>query len=56
MQATTTIQSAHAEIARAKQGASESLRTFQNNFLSELPGLALAVITLVYVVSALVRL
>ena len=56
MQATTTIQSANTEIASAKQGASESLRAFQNNFLSELPGLALAVITLIYVVSALIRL
>jgi hypothetical protein len=52
----TTIHSAHAEIASAKQGASESLRAFQNNFLSELPGFALAVITLIYVVCSLVRL
>jgi hypothetical protein len=37
---------------RADQFASEGLRHAQSNFLSELPGVAFAVLTLVYIVSS----
>ena len=52
----TTIHSAHAQLASEKQGSSSSVRALQNSFLSELPGVAFALLTLVYIVSSLVRL
>jgi hypothetical protein len=52
----TIIDSANTQFANESKQSTASVRALQNAFLSELPGLALAVITLIYVVSALVRL
>jgi hypothetical protein len=52
----------HAELAviknskRADQFSADGLRHAQSNFLSELPGLAFAVLTLVYIMSSFVSL
>ena len=52
----TTIYSANTQIATEKEGSSSSIRALQNSFLTELPGVAFALLTLVYVVSSLIRL
>ena len=56
MQVTSTINSTNAQNVNYRNEPSASIRVLQNNILSELPGIAFAVLTLVYVVSALVRL
>ena len=55
MQATTTVHSP-TYLASEKKGSTESVRALHNALLTELPGVAFAVLTLVWVVSSLVRL
>ncbi|HLI79148.1 MAG TPA: hypothetical protein VKV03_04150 [Candidatus Binataceae bacterium] len=56
MQATTTVNSIHAHLASEKKGSTSSVRALHNTLLTELPGAAFAFLTLVWVVSSLVRL
>jgi hypothetical protein len=56
MQATTTINSTDAKHINYRNEPTASVRALQNTVLSELPGIAFAVLTLVYIVSSLVRL
>jgi len=55
MQATSTIQSTHPFVTDQKESTA-SLRVLHNAILSELPGAAFALLTLIWVVSSLVRL
>jgi len=56
MQATIINSAANTQFINESKQSTISGRALQNAFLSELPGLAFAVLTLVYVVSSLVRL
>ncbi len=56
MQATSAINSTNAQYINYQNEPTASVRALQNAVLSELPGVAFAVLTLVYVVTALVRL
>ena len=56
MQVTSTIDSTNAKPFNYQTEPTASVRALQNTVLSELPGIAFAVLTLVYVVSSLVRL
>ncbi len=56
MQVTSTINSTNAKPINYSIEPTASVRALQNTVLSELPGIAFAVLTLVYVVSSLVRL
>jgi hypothetical protein len=56
MQATTTIHSTQAHFLTDQKESTSSLRALHNVLLTELPGAAFAILTLVYVVSSLVRL
>jgi hypothetical protein len=56
MQATSTIQSAQTRFGTDEKEATASLRALHNTILSELPGAAFALLTLVWVVSSLVHL
>ena len=55
MEITTTANSIHAYLANEKKGASSSVRALHNTLLTELRGAAFAILTLVWVVSSLVR-
>lgn len=55
MQASTTINSNSAQFINRGE-ATTTARALQNALLSELPGVAFAVLTLVWVVSSLIRL
>ena len=52
----TTIKSANTQFASYASEKTSTLSPLHNAFLSELPGMAFAVLTLIYVVSSLVRL
>jgi hypothetical protein len=52
----TTLKSTNAQFVNYQKDSSAGLRALQNAFLSELPGMTFAVLTLIYVVSSLVRL
>ena len=52
----TTVNSANAQFVNLQKESTSSVRALQNAFLSELPGVTFALLTLVYVVSSLVRL
>jgi hypothetical protein len=56
MQVTSTINSIDAQYVNDQSGSISSVRALHNAFLSELPGAAFAVLTLVYIVSSLVHL
>jgi hypothetical protein len=56
MQATTTINSTDANHINYRNEPTASVRVLQNAILTELPGIAFAVLTLVYIGSSLVRL
>ncbi len=56
MQVTSTINSTNAKPFNYNIEPTASVRALQNIVLSELPGIAFAVLTLVYIVSSLVRL
>lgn len=56
MQVTSTIDSTNAKQFNYKTEPTASVRALQNSVLTELPGIAFAVLTLVWVVSSLVRL
>ena len=56
MQVTSTINSTNAQHINYRDEPTASVRALQNAVLSELPGAAFAVLTLVYVVASLVRL
>ncbi len=56
MQVTSTIDSTSAKPFNYRNEPTASVRALQNSVLSELPGIAFAVLTLVYIVSSLVRL
>ena len=52
----TTIQPTQAHFVSDHKESTSSIRALHNALLTELPGVAFAVLTLVYVVSSLVRL
>jgi hypothetical protein len=56
MQATTTIRSTQAHFVIDQKESTSSIRALHNALLTELPGAAFAVLTLLWVVSSLVRL
>jgi len=56
MQATTTIQSAQTRLGTDEKESTASVRALHNAILSELPGAAFAVLTLVWVLTSLVHL
>jgi hypothetical protein len=56
MQVTSTINSTNAQYVNDQSERTSSVRALQNAFLSELPGAAFAVLTLVYIVTSLVQL
>jgi len=56
MQATTTMNPTHAYLASQQKGSASSIRALHSAVLTELPGAAFAVLTLIWVVSSLVRL
>ncbi len=56
MQVTSTINSTNAQYINYQSDPTSSVRALQNAVLSELPGVMFAVLTLVYVVTSLVRL
>ena len=56
MQVTSTINSSNAQYVNYQNEPTSSVRALQNAFLSELPGVTFAVLTLVYIVASLVRL
>ena len=56
MQATTTIHSAQTRFGTDEKESTASVRTLHNAILSELPGAAFAVLTLVWVLTSLVHL
>ena len=56
MQVTTTVNSIHAHLTSEERGSTSGVRAFHNALLTELPGAAFALLTLVWVVSSLVRL
>jgi len=56
MQVTSTINSTDVQYINYRNEPTTSVRALQNTVLSELPGIAFAVLTLVYIVSSLVRL
>ncbi len=58
MNATTTNRAKLAGVNRAAEQAAptDSMRMVQNGFLTELPGVAFGLITLLYIVSSLIAL
>jgi hypothetical protein len=56
MQATTTANQTRVQFVSEYTEPSTSVRALQNVVLSQLPGVTFAILTLVYVVSSLVRL
>ncbi len=56
MQATTTIRSTQAHFVSDHTEPTSNIRALHNALLTELPGAAFALLTLVWVVSSLVRL
>ena len=56
MQVTSTINSSNAQYVSYQNEPTSSVRALQNSFLTELPGVAFAVLTLVYIVTSLVGL
>jgi hypothetical protein len=56
MQVTSTINSTNEQFVNEQSEPTSSVRALHNAFLSELPGAAFAVLTLVYIVSSLVHL
>ena len=56
MQVTSTINQTNAQYIKYQDEPTASVRARQNAFLTELPGIAFAVLTLVYVVASLVQL
>jgi hypothetical protein len=56
MQVTSTINSTNAQHINYRNEPTASLRALQNAILTELPGAAFAVLTLVWIVTSLVRL
>jgi hypothetical protein len=52
----TTINSTNAQFVNYQKESTSSVRALQNAFLTELPGVTFAVLTLVYIVASLVRL
>jgi hypothetical protein len=56
MQVTSTINSTSAQYVNYQNEPTASIRALQNAYLSELPGVMFAVLTLVWVVASLVRL
>jgi hypothetical protein len=56
MQVTSTINSSNAPYINYRNEPTSGVRALQNNLLTELPGAMFAVLTLVYIVSALIRL
>ena len=56
MQVTSTINSTNAQYINYQNEPTSSVRVLQNAVLSDLPGMTFAVLTLVYIVAALVRL
>ena len=55
MQATSTINSTNAQYVNYQNEPASSIGALQNAFLSELPGVTFAILTLVYIVATLVR-
>jgi len=56
MQVTSTINSTNEQYINYRSEPTSSVRALQNAVLTELPGAAFAILTLIYVVSSLVRL
>jgi hypothetical protein len=56
MQASATINSTNIQNINYRNEPTASVRMYQNDVLTELPGIAFAVLTLFYIVSSLVRL
>ena len=52
----TTVSKPQNQLLTERSESSASIRTLQNSFLTELPGVAFAFLTLVYIVSSLARL
>jgi hypothetical protein len=56
MQVISTINSTNEQYVNYSDAPTSSVRALQNAVLTELPGAAFAILTLIYVVSSLVRL
>jgi hypothetical protein len=56
MQVTSTINPTNAQFVNEQKESTSNVRVLHNAFLSELPGAAFAVLTLVYIVASLVQL
>jgi hypothetical protein len=56
MQVTSTLNTTNAKYVSYRNDSQASIGALQNAVLTELPGVAFAVLTLVYIVSSLIRL